>query len=510
MCPTRTSIDSSLLARHSPPLSRRSFDAAADGCQRQSSIRKLKKRSASIRRSSISASSYVLVSPEEMVSRLKDINETQTHRYLVLDTSPAHFYASSPNKLRNTVNVSIPSLLVKRFRQGNFASFALKSFLPDEESQRTFYELCPDGKLDSTTVCIVDEQFRDKELFCNLNTSMAAILAAGITHMAKNTGTPSPSILVLRGKIEDTVALASAMPKLLVESQQDITRSDVGGPRLPPSSGITSGRLFSTPTTMTSLSPSRSLESALLTPRQTPQVESHEGAPIGLVQAGAVSKATFRKARPLQLQRIDTSGDVKRKGFAPQKPSTPLRLLDADNASASETRPMQETCLPLPLPRTAFVQAGNSAPSRLPAIVMPEESQVTPRGEASSFTVSVIIPGFLYLGPEPLQEEDAQALEGVGIKRILNVATECNTQDRWRGRFEKIATIPMRDSLAETNVQERFEEACLLLDDADLLAKPTFVHCKAGKSRSVTIILAYLIHRYAFSRMEKLSAVPAC
>jgi protein-tyrosine phosphatase len=53
----------------------------------------------------------------------------------------------------------------------------------------------------------------------------------------------------------------------------------------------------------------------------------------------------------------------------------------------------------------------------------------------------------------------------------------------------------MRDSLAEVNVQDRIREACILLDDADLHSKPTYVHCKAGKSRSVTIVLAYLIHR---------------
>ena len=37
---------------------------------------------------------------------------------------------------------------------------------------------------------------------------------------------------------------------------------------------------------------------------------------------------------------------------------------------------------------------------------------------------------------------------------------------------------------------------CLLtyLDDARLHSAPTYVHCKAGKSRSVTAVIAYLIH----------------
>lgn len=111
------------------------------------------------------------------------------------------------------------------------------------------------------------------------------------------------------------------------------------------------------------------------------------------------------------------------------------------------------------------------------------------------FNVSVIIPGFLYLGSEPIRPSDVEELESVGIKRILNMAVECDTQERWKGRFEKIATIPMRDSLAEVNVQDRIKEACMLIGDADLHQKPTYVHCKAGKSRSVTIVLAYLIHR---------------
>ncbi len=32
------------------------------------------------------------------------------------------------------------------------------------------------------------------------------------------------------------------------------------------------------------------------------------------------------------------------------------------------------------------------------------------------------------------------------------------------------------------------------IDDARLHSSPTYVHCKAGKSRSVTAVMAYLIH----------------
>lgn len=36
-------------------------------------------------------------------------------------------------------------------------------------------------------------------------------------------------------------------------------------------------------------------------------------------------------------------------------------------------------------------------------------------------------------------------------------------------------------------------------DDARLHSAPTYVHCKAGKSRSVTVVLAYLIHANAWT-----------
>lgn len=38
------------------------------------------------------------------------------------------------------------------------------------------------------------------------------------------------------------------------------------------------------------------------------------------------------------------------------------------------------------------------------------------------------------------------------------------------------------------------EDANIHADDARLHSSPTYVHCKAGKSRSVTAVMAYLIH----------------
>ena len=124
----------------------------------------------------------------------------------------------------------------------------------------------------------------------------------------------------------------------------------------------------------------------------------------------------------------------------------------------------------------------------------------TPKGDddAEEFIVSQIIPNFLYLGPEPCTLENVKELQDIPIKQILNMALEIDDTPELAlaTKFEKYTRLPMRDFVEEVNVQRTLGEACAILDEADLKSKPIYVHCRAGKSRSVTVVLAYLIHRY--------------
>jgi hypothetical protein len=81
------------------------------------------------------------------------------------------------------------------------------------------------------------------------------------------------------------------------------------------------------------------------------------------------------------------------------------------------------------------------------------------------FTISTILPGFLYLGPELVKEEHAVELEGLGVKRILNIAIECDDDAGLglRQRFEKYIRIPMRDTVEEANVAKAMKEVCEIL-----------------------------------------------
>lgn len=114
----------------------------------------------------------------------------------------------------------------------------------------------------------------------------------------------------------------------------------------------------------------------------------------------------------------------------------------------------------------------------------------------AQFVISEILPHFLFLGPEITLPEHVEALEQHGIRRILNIAAECDDDHGLylKERFDKYMHIPIRDTVEEENIAKGVQEVCKFLDDARLHSSATYVHCKAGKSRSVTAVMAYLIH----------------
>ncbi|CDH55105.1 hypothetical protein RO3G_00853 [Lichtheimia corymbifera JMRC:FSU:9682] len=113
--------------------------------------------------------------------------------------------------------------------------------------------------------------------------------------------------------------------------------------------------------------------------------------------------------------------------------------------------------------------------------------------ESSSFVISEIIPGFLFLGPEISDQEQLNKLLSHSIRRILNMAEECN--DDVPGLKDKIRYFKLkaRDTIAMENVEQTLREAVKVIDSAKEHHEPIYVHCKAGKSRSVAAILAYLV-----------------
>ena len=84
------------------------------------------------------------------------------------------------------------------------------------------------------------------------------------------------------------------------------------------------------------------------------------------------------------------------------------------------------------------------------------------------FSVSTILPSFLYLGPEITNEAEVQKLLDLGVKRILNVAVECDEGERLnlQDRFDKYVRLPLRDCVEESGIRKGVMDACQFLGES--------------------------------------------
>ena len=530
------------------------------------------------------------VDASTLLRRIRASRDGAGKGILLLDIRPLQvFVGKTEGRLHGSVNVNFPSLLVKRFRKGSTASFALESFVTTQTGHRIYAAMCPGGDLMTKCldldVCILDTQITDKD-FGNLQNSgstgavLVTLLEQRRLAAGRNQDVEVGDLWYLQVAMSSMLKEAEDVPGLVAAGPDDNDRISLPAPTSPFTENPPSKPLPTSSLAATKLTHSISddaLERVSLA-KQKARNLPHLSLPASTVPAPSIPKAVmgsippspglFRsqsdsqtvpgrqgngyQRRPVQLEKIDTSvrqqligleesrhdsqqRDMALKGKrrAPPPPSlapprsfqevcmeqasTPTRAAVASAAGAGLDNAANVTNgsddyasgPPLTPSRTDFrhpqkITTDSNGSNAYPSLHQPRngyrgaaqvEMPAEPNNCVVPFSVSIIIPGFLYLGPEPVKESDAEDLESIGIRRILNMAIECDTQERWKNRFEKIATIPMRDSLAEVNVQDKIREACVLLDDADLHGRPTFVHCKAGKSRSVTIVLAYLIHR---------------
>ncbi|KAK3828093.1 MAG: protein-tyrosine phosphatase-like protein [Benniella sp.] len=119
----------------------------------------------------------------------------------------------------------------------------------------------------------------------------------------------------------------------------------------------------------------------------------------------------------------------------------------------------------------------------------PVETQTKPSLTIST-SISCILPNFLYLGPEIVNESQVAELDRLGVKRILNMATECEdllVANRQGMEYHKIGVHDHIEADVSAGLLEAVEIIAMSSDS------PVYVHCKAGKSRSVTATIAYLI-----------------
>jgi hypothetical protein len=100
-----------------------------------------------------------------------------------------------------------------------------------------------------------------------------------------------------------------------------------------------------------------------------------------------------------------------------------------------------------------------------PATARPELDPPTTDETFPMFTISTILPNFLFLGPELTSPEHVEELQELGVKRILNIAAECDDDHglKLKEVFDKYYKIPMRDTVEEENIAQGVREVCDIL-----------------------------------------------
>ncbi|GAA5963461.1 hypothetical protein JCM21900_004651 [Sporobolomyces salmonicolor] len=476
-----------------------------------------------------------------------------------LATPPSLPVASSSNAPSSTAtHCAFPSLLCKRFSKGNISHFALSSFITTElgKSLYTAMSLSPSSS-SARPIVVIDDKLgaRTRE---SLNPG--AVLLSVLER--KEGGEGSGTICYLDQPLSQAAKTEDALRRWVVFGESDDELVTLMSPSNPtphlPFSSFPHG-----PTRLTALVPPPSLASR-------PVPSAPVAAPLPpvilpplLSPRASHSTATRQRPPPPKLRRIDTSenllaayakpgtssasvtsGVAARRnrsqspaprlhvnvqaaqlGNAPVGGVTPISLhemchMQSKSPSAMATR-FREAEL-VPPPASASRSTSRSSPSSStdtaalgassaaldPAIRPhtlddPFDSDVRP-----PFDPSTILPGFLFLGQEPTCPSDLDELERLGVKQVLNLAVECEDKDdEVKTRFGRYGWLPMTDSVEEKGVQERLDEACRILADAQLQSKPVYVHCRAGKSRSVTVVLAYLVYRNHWSLKRAYSYV---
>lgn len=151
---------------------------------------------------------------------------------------------------------------------------------------------------------------------------------------------------------------------------------------------------------------------------------------------------------------------------------------------------------PLPSPRFA-----NPSASHFPlggpdsSFLSPPPSSEAPE-TPESFIVSTILPNFLYLGPEISAPEHAAELHALGVKRVLNMAIECEDEDGLARGFEKYHRIPMRDTVEEENIKKGVREVCQFLGTFNFVQ---FVRTQCANNASLfQMTLVFTLNRLTY------------
>lgn len=144
----------------------------------------------------------------------------------------------------------------------------------------------------------------------------------------------------------------------------------------------------------------------------------------------------------------------------------------------------------------------NYSPKVWPTPLGPDEKKKKKSYDKIPLGASEILDGFLWLG-SGRDADDLDFLREKKISHVLNVTSEWHSSPEYRAMGIHLCRIDIKDFVTES-IAKHFEIAFSFLDQCQSAGGIVLVHCVVGKSRSASVVLAYLMSR---KRMPLLEAV---
>ncbi|KAK4509219.1 uncharacterized protein ATC70_007569 [Mucor velutinosus] len=395
------------------------------------------------------------------------LQQQDTIHPLLIDMRPLEAFEKS--HICDSININVPTLLVKRYRRGVVSNFNLESFITTPEGTDLYRAWLKRYQLD-------DIQFLPQHAQCILyddqmiNDASAAWILMGV--LVQNTNC---TVKWLHHGYEGF-------------SHWDFTHTYQQG-TLHHRSAVSN----SPPVPLPSTSKSQLFTSKLKMP--VPMV-SRSATTLSHKNSMHHNVPNSNVQRRASLFSLDTTSMRKGNHSSGIASTSAFRQCNSGNhhTMSSITEPTTANNLFSPEEDAFHTPLEQLPTSDDQQPMMTALGDLTPKTENEyDFVISEIIPNFLYLGPEIVTTDQVSGLRQRSIKRVLNMAEECD--DDVPGLKENFAyqKIAARDTVEMQNVQGTLKKAVQVIDDSKKHHEPIYVHCKAGKSRSAAAILAYLV-----------------
>lgn len=374
--------------------------------------------------------------PEELF----DLLEEKEAQVILIDVRNLMEYQKK--RICNSLNVNLPSLLIKRYQRGTVSNFNLENFITTVEGRELYAAtLHPPSNTTATAGSIFEQKAAEAEMKKKQKSKIWVVYDEEMS-----TEEPTSQAWTLLNVLDRCIGSVGGGKMYYLNGgfkafQQYQGWIETDDPNLLPSP---------TPNNTIVNIPRRSISYTIGDSKND------------------LSKRTSLFSLDTQAARVNNANALarraKRRSQQQQQEIVPTTTSSSTIPSIST---MHHFIVPTPslsaistFPPASFTNSGLIRVTEDDEIAGMMTADISPRTESDfCFIISEIIPGFLFVGPEIETSDHAHQLNARSIKRVLNMAEECQDEglkDQDQFKYHKISA---RDTLEMKNIEFVMMEA---------------------------------------------------